>query len=497
MQQDTMVLLPIVFPVAAGIFIWIAGPFIKSRGAKMAYVFLALAVNCAFVLGAAARPGSGFVLWELTEGVALSFFVDGVGQIFACLTAFIWLLAGVYSFEYLKMLEHEERFLGFYLILFGALIGLDFAATLPAFYVLFEIMAFTSVVLVLHEQTGEALFAGAKYLFYSIAGAFMALFGVMFFAYQLGDLTFKAGGILGGLADGDMRNMVLLVSAVMIVGFGTKAGMFPMHGWLSTAHPAAPAPASAVLSGIITKSGVLALIRVVYFVIGAETLAGTWVQTLWMSLSLATVFMGSMMAYKEKVMKKRLAYSTVSQVSYILFGLSLFDAAAMAGALSHVIFHCLAKTGLFLAAGAVIYETGEKRVEKYLGMGKRMPVTMACFAAGALTLVGIPPASGFVSKWYLAEGALRSPVGVFSWLGPAVLLVSALLTAGYLFPPVMRGFLPGREHGEEAPCEAKLLMTAPMVILALLAVGIGVYPEPLMQVIRTAAAAVLGGGGGV
>ena len=446
MQQDTMVLLPIVFPVAAGIFIWIAGPFIKSRGAKMAYVFLALAVNCAFVLGAAARPGRGFVLWELTEGVALSFFVDGVGQIFACLTAFIWLLAGVYSFEYLKMLEHEERFLGFYLILFGALIGLDFAATLPAFYVLFEIMAFTSVVLVLHEQTGEALFAGAKYLFYSIAGAFMALFGVMFFAYQLGDLTFKAGGILGGLADGDMRNTVLLVSAVMIVGFGTKAGMFPMHGWLSTAHPAAPAPASAVLSGIITKSGVLALIRVVYFVIGAETLAGTWVQTLWMSLSLATVFMGSMMAYKEKVMKKRLAYSTVSQVSYILFGLSLFDAAAM---------------------------------------------------AGALTLVGIPPASGFVSKWYLAEGALCSPVGVFSWLGPAVLLVSALLTAGYLFPPVMRGFLPGREYGEEAPCEAKLLMTAPMVILALLAVGFGVYPEPLMQVIRTAAAAVLGGGGGV
>ena len=122
---------------------------------------------------------------------------------------------------------------------------------------------------------------------------------------------------------------------------------------------------------------------------------------------------------------------------------------------------------------------------------------MACFAAGALTLVGIPPASGFVSKWYLAEGALCSPVGVFSWLGPAVLLVSALLTAGYLFPPVMRGFLPGREYGEEAPCEAKLLMTAPMVILALLAVGFGVYPEPLMQVIRTAAAAVLGGGGGV
>ena len=134
----------------------------------------------------------------------------------------------------------------------------------------------------------------------------------------------------------------------MIIGFGTKAGMFPFHGWLPTAHPVAPAPASAVLSGVITKAGVLAVIRVIYYIIGQDLIRGTWVQTVWVVLSLATVFMGSMLAYKEHVLKKRLAYSTVSQVSYIMFGLSLLEPTAFVGALSHVVFHSIIKNGLFI-----------------------------------------------------------------------------------------------------------------------------------------------------
>lgn len=164
-----------------------------------------------------------------------------------------------------------------------------------------------------------------------------------------------------------------------------------MHGWLPTAHPVAPAPASAVLSGVITKAGVLGIIRSVYYVAGPDMIKGTWVQYTWIILSILTIFMGSMMAYKEKVLKKRLAYSTVSQVSYILFGLSVMQPIAFVGALMHVIFHSLVKNTLFVSAGAIICKTGKTKVRQLVGIGKEMPVTMWCFTLVSLTLIGIPP----------------------------------------------------------------------------------------------------------
>ena len=512
MRQDIFVLLPAAVPAAAGVFTLLGGRWIRCRRMKLWLVFAVLLAAMALTAAAALRPDGTFTIWRLTEHIVLEFKTDGVGRIFACLTAAVFLASGVYSFEYLKQEENENRFLGFYLLLLGVLLALDFAASLPAFYVCFELMTLASFPLVLHEMTREAVFAGLKYLFYSVAGAFAALFGILFLAHLWGDLSFRPGGIAGTAVLGGERNLFLAAVFLLILGFGTKAGMFPMHGWLPTAHPAAPAPASAVLSGIITKSGVLALIRVIYFVAGPASISGTWVQGAWIVLSLATVFMGSMLAYGERVMKKRLAYSTVSQVAYILFGLSLLHPVAFAGAMAQVVFHALAKTGLFLAAGAVIFKTGKRQAADYAGLGRRLPVTFACFGAGALTLVGIPPAGGFLSKWYLAQGALAAPVGVASVLGPVILLVSALLTAGYLFPPVMRGFLPGndaagRADGEENGAQAAggdgrrggepLLMTVPMVILFLLALFLGLFPGPLLEAVKSAAAGLFEGGVGI
>ena len=202
----------------------------------------------------------------------------------------------------------------------------------------------------------------------------------------------------------------------------------------------APAPASAVLSAVIVKAGVLAIVRVVYYIYGVSFLRGTWVQTAFMVLSLTTVFMGSMLAYREPVLKKRLAYSTVSQLSYILFGLAVMDAGSVAGGLLHVLSHGFIKASLFLCAGAVIYMTGKTRVDQLKGIGKEMPFIMWCFTIASLGLIGIPPTGGFLSKWYLAEGALSSGICGFSWIGPVVLLISALLTAGYLLPVVIQAF---------------------------------------------------------
>ena len=271
---------------------------------------------------------------------------------------------------------------------------------------------------------------------------------------------------------------------MMLIGFGAKAGMFPLHAWLPTAHPVAPSPASAVLSAVIVKSGVLATIRVIFYMVGADFIRGTWVQTAWMTLTLVTVLMGSLLAFREPVLKKRLAYSTVSQVSYILFGLSVLQPQAAAGALLHTVFHAFIKSALFLTAGVFLFQYGITRVEDLKGIGKKMPKTLWCYTIVSLGLIGIPPTSGFISKWYLAEGALSANVGIFCYLGPVVLLVSALLTAGYLLPITMNGFFPGR--GEE---NAKMVqiqepsagMLLPLAILAALCLMLGVFPNPLAE----------------
>ena len=376
----------------------------------------------------------------------------------------------------------------------GVLIGLDHAGNLITLYLFFELMTLSSLPLVLHTLTHDAVMAGLKYLFYSVAGAFLALFGIFYLYAHGAGLPFCEGGYLMVLdAYSGSGKMTLLVLMLMIVGFGTKAGMFPLHGWLPTAHPVAPAPASAVLSGIITKSGVLAIIRVVFYAVGADVLRGSWVQYTWMTLALITVFMGSMMAYKEQVLKKRLAYSTVSQVSYILFGLSVLNQDGMVGALSHFVFHSVVKDCLFLVAGVIIYKTGKKTVKELTGIGKEMPITMWCFTLVSITLVGIPPTSGFISKWYLAEGSLQTGIGGYAWFGPMVLLLSAMLTAGYLLPISIQSFFPGEgyHYQELRKKEPNLLMLIPMLLFTAAAVVFGMFPGRFFGFLQMTAADVI------
>ena len=265
MRGNIVLLLPILFPAAAGILVLIGKGFGANRNKLVGVVFLALAVSAAFTGLALARGGS-VTLWQLTEYVEIEFRVDKIAGLFAALTTAIWLLVGIYSFSYMVHEREEYQFFGWYLIVLGVLIGLDFSANLITFYVCYELMTLTSLPLVLHERTKEAVMAGLKYLFYSVAGAFLALFGIFFLASVCPLLDFTPGGVITREMIRGKEGFCLMAVCCMLIGFGTKAGMFPLHGWLPTAHPVAPAPASAVLSGVITKSGVLALIRVVYFI---------------------------------------------------------------------------------------------------------------------------------------------------------------------------------------------------------------------------------------
>ena len=446
--------------------------------------------------------GEAIILFYFTVTLPIYFKPDNIGILFAAVVTVIWVLAGFFSFSYMetghgKGEAGEKRFYGFYLMVFGILLGLNFAGNMITFYVFYELMTLLSMPLVIHTRSREAVMAALKYMFYSFCGAYMALFG-LYFLYRFGNtLTFTAGGVLDKSMLPGNENLLLVAVFIMILGFGVKSGMFPLHAWLPTAHPVAPAPASAVLSAVIVKGGVLGMIRVVYYMFGADFIRGTWVQTVWLTLTLITIFMGSMLAYREKVLKKRLAYSTVSQVSYILFGLALLQPIALEGAFLHVVYHAFVKCALFLVAGAVIHKTGKVKVDDLTGIGKEMPVTMWCFTFASLALIGIPPTGGFISKWYLALGALESGEGIFCLLGPVILLISALLTAGYLLPLTIKGFFPGDGYcyPEQNPLnrkkETSLYMLAPIAILAILAVALGMAPNLLIHYISGIVSEVL------
>jgi multicomponent Na+:H+ antiporter subunit D len=238
---------------------------------------------------------------------------------------------------------------------------------------------------------------------------------------------------------------------------------------------------------------VLAIIRSIYYVVGADNIRGTWVQTVWIILSAITIVMGSALAFKERIMKKRFAYSTVSNLSYILLGLAMLNKTAFTGALLHVVFHAVIKSTLFLVAGALIFATGKTKVTDFDGLGRKMPILFAGYIVVALGLIGIPPTSGVVSKWYLGIGCLESGTGALSVIGPVALLISALLTAGYLLPIGIRGFLrsPKNEAALEKYTEPSLLMLAPISLMALLTLLMGLYPTPLIELINTIAGVIL------
>ena len=487
-----MLILSIVLPVLLGLGILLKGEF-KSRSQLLAVTGLGLAVTAALALGVVFGGETELLLYSFGDNLDLYFHVDALGRLFAVVVNLAWVLSGIYAFEYMKHEQEETRFFGFYLMVQGTLNGLVFAGGMVTYYLFYELMTLLSVPLILHNRSKEAIKGGLKYLFYSLFGAYMVLFGIFFLNRFGSSLNFLPGGTLNLSAVAGNEQLMRVVAFAMIIGFSVKAGMFPLHAWLPTAHPVAPAPASAVMSGIIVKMGVLGMIRSVYYLVGADFIRGTWVQTVWLSLALVTVFMGSMLAYREKVMKKRLAYSTVSQASYILFGLALLQPQGMTGALLHVVFHAVIKSCLFLSAGAIIYKTHKTKVEDLRGIGKEMPVTIWCYTFAAAALIGIPPASGFISKWYLATGALDSGLEIFSWLGPVVLLTSALLTAGYLLPITVNGFLPGADYDYSAleKKEPNQTMLIPLLVFAALAVLLGLLPGSLTNFIAGIVSGVL------
>lgn len=456
------------FPIVAGLILPLLNK-IQNRKVKLGTVVLIQIIETvlgfAVILGEEISTGT----FTLVDQLSVGFTSDALAKFFIALIIVGWTLVTIYACVYMKHEQNEMRFFLFMFLSEGAMLGAALSQNLISMYVFYEMVTLFSMPLVLHSLTRESILAAKKYLYYSVAGAFLALFGIFVLATNSNTLSFIAGGI-----DINSSPLVLVGVFTMLLGFGAKAGLFPMHGWLPTAHPVAPAPASALLSGLIAKAGVLAIIRTVFYLVGTDILTGSWVQTVALSFALLTVLMGSMMAYLEKGFKKRLAFSTVSQISYVLTGLFLFTGDGLKGAFWQIVFHAIVKIGLFLCAGAVIFLYGKTEVKDLKGMAKKMPITFTCFTVLSLSLIGIPPTGGFYSKWYIATAALDADLGALSYIAPIILLISAILTAAYLLSISISAFF-DKEETETPKVREPLLMVIPIVILTVIAVAGGVF----------------------
>jgi len=484
MNPSLLLIVPVLLPVISGLLIGFTRPLRKS-GAQRVFLTGILLINALVVLSIIFRGDLNIELFRLTDRLPILLKTDNFALLFCSLASLVFLFVGIYSPAYMKHEGSESRFYMFYLLVLGMVMGFGFSGNLITLYLFFEMATLLSMPLVLHSMTKEAISAAFKYVYFSIAGAALSLIG-LFFIFTYGTtLQFTPGGVLDMEKLAGNEGQMLVVTLLAIIGFGAKAGMFPLHAWLPIAHPVAPAPASALLSGLITKVGIFAVIRFVFYLVGPDFIRGTWVQTAWISLALFTGIMGSLFAFIEKALKRRLAYSTISQIGYIMFALAILTAGGFIGALLQMVFHSTAKNAVFLVAGAIIYKTHKTEVADLRGIGKQMPATIWGFALASLSLVGIPPMAGFTGKWFLAVSSLEADIGFFAWLGPVILLFSALLAAAYLMPIVINGFFPGAGN-DDAPVksEVKLSMLLPILLFAAAALVLGVFPDALISALE-------------
>lgn len=466
-------LLPILIPTAFGAAVLLRRMKNSSTVSFVGAVLTAVSILPAVFTRASAE-------FTIAGNVSLRLCADGLSLFFLVLIAVAFACAILYAREYLEGDARSPLFFAYTLLTLAAMMGLSLAGNIVTFYMFYEMMSLLSFPLVLYNGGKKARHAAFVYLGFSVFGASLALMGILLG----GEMTLRSFGT--ALASGSLSVQSQWAYLLMALGFSCKAGMMPLANWLPTAHPEAPAPASALLSGVITKAGILGIIRTTFFLFGAANLAGTMPQTVMLILSIVTIFAGSMLAYKEKMLKKRLAYSSVSQLSYVIFGLMLLSAEGFCGAMLQVLFHACAKVGLFLCAGAFIHHCGVTNVDDLTGMGRRMPKVMAAFTCFSLSLIGIPPFGGLISKWQLADAALTQG-SVPAQIGVIVLMISALLTAGYLLPIVSRGYFPG-ENFKAEKTDAGMAMVAPLFLLAAIAAVLGVFPEPVVSVFRAISA---------
>jgi multicomponent Na+:H+ antiporter subunit D len=385
--------------------------------------------------------------------------------------------------------EHSQtRYFSFFAVALSATIGVAFSANLFTLYLFYEMLSLATYPLVTHHQDPEARASGRKYLIYILGTSIAFVLPAMLVSYSLsGTLEFSGQGFLAGTASKTTLTVLLML---FLFGFA-KAGVIPFHSWLPAAM-VAPTPVSALLHAVaVVKVGVFCILRVITGVFGTELLQSFGLGTVLCYIATVTILIASLIALSQDELKRRLAFSTVSQLSYIILGAALLSPKGVAGGMVHIAMHAFGKITLFFCAGAIFVATGQKYVSKMVGIGKRMPITMFAFFIGSLSVVGSPPTGGFISKWYLLLGTLEANQLPMLF----VLLGSSLLNAAYFFPIVYKAFFCTAEESlfEYKVKEAPPWCLVPLLFTSVVSIVLFFYPEPFFRLAQIAVQTILGG----
>ena len=425
------------------------------------------------------------VLFEILPGIELALRVDAFGLLFALGASLLWIATSFYSIGYMRSLEEhgQTRYFACFAVALSTTLGVAFSANLFTLFLFYEGLTLATYPLVAHKETAGARAGARTYIIYLLGAAKVFLLAAIILTYNVaGTLEFRPGGILPTSALAAEPTLLYFVFALFLYGFAKNA-LMPLHGWLPAAM-VAPTPVSALLHAVaVVKTGVFATLRVFLFVFGAEAMRELGADTLALGVAAVTILGGSLLALRQDNLKARLAFSTVSQLSYIVLGAALLSPSGILGGVAHLTNHAVSKITLFLCAGSIYVSTGKTGISQMAGLARRLPWTMAAFAVASFSLVGLPPSSGFVSKWYLALGSLEH--GSLWLLG--VLLASSLLTAAYLGPVVYTAYF--EEAPESGPQEIREVpwMVIPLVLCAGLSLLLGVYPDPVLKLARMVA----------
>lgn len=423
-----------------------------------------------------------------TGDLSISFVVDDLSMVFSGLVSFLWPLATLYSFEYMTKEQNERVFFMFYTMTYGVTLGIALAEDYITMYCFYEMLTLVTVPLVIHTLKREAIVAARKYLYFSLGGAAFAFLGLIFIIMYGTTNKFAPGGVLDIAKIGTRTNVLLLIYVLAFMGFSVKAAMWPFNAWLPQAS-VAPTPVTALLHAVaVVKSGAFAIMRITYYSFGTDFLRGTWAQYVVMAFTIVTIVYGCSKALKETHLKRRLAYSTISNMSYILFGVTIMTPLGLVGALTHFVYHAFMKICSFFCAGAVMHQTEKTYIHELNGLGKKMPIIFSIFTLSSLALMGVPLFAGFISKFNLATAAIDSgnPLAV---VGVGALLISALLTAIYMLSIVFRAFVLKNES-EDKDVKYKdpnQLMLIPLFIFAVVIIILGLYSKPFVEFFRQVA----------
>ena len=376
--------------------------------------------------------------FAVLPGLDLALKADALGLLFVSLSAVLWLFTTLYAIGYLEGSPCRSRFFGFFSLCVTATVGIAMASNLFTFFIFYELLTLSTFPLVVHRGTDKAMKGGRVYLAYTLSGGTVLLAGIVWLHHLLGHTEFAHTGIVAALA-GENAGQLKAIFLLLMTGVGVKAAIVPLHGWLPQAM-VAPAPVSALLHAVaVVKAGAFGIVRIVYDIYGIELAASLGLLAPLAAFASLTIVWGSVRALYQDDLKKRLAFSTVSQVSYIALGVALFGPIGTIGGLIHLVHQGVMKITLFFCAGNYAETLGIHKVSEMGGAGHRMPLTTLAFSIAALGLIGVPATAGFVSKWYLGQGALAAGL---PWV-LAVLAASSLLNAAYFLPVLYRAwFLP-------------------------------------------------------